>query len=111
MDAKFEELQDSFDILFLQITETNARMSAFRSMVLGVYQESLPSHIFQCIYTKYVDTLEEKLNKAIKEMEEYFVECDCSRNVRRSLLRQQMDIWDDLCAMKRDPDYIQPASA
>jgi hypothetical protein len=104
MKNDIEELKSVFDTVFLRQAELIAELNTLRSMVLGVYKETLPAETYQNLYTNFVDALEKSTDKAFLEIEDILFDSGAP------FLRHKFETFSAIQNLKRDGSYIQTSN-
>ena len=98
---EIEEIKTIVNQLFVQLTIVSAKNAVLESLVLdGIVKEKMPQNS-NCIYSNYVDELENLLNNRMDEVED----CLFETNDHAFLLRQKFEIMSMISSMRRDDRY------
>ena len=104
MKNDIEELKSVFDVLFLKQAELIAELNTVRSMIFGVYKETLPKETYRNLYTNFVNVLEENTDKIFSKIENALFDPGAH------FLRYKFEVFEATQSLKQDSSYIQTSN-
>jgi hypothetical protein len=106
MKKDIEELKSVFDVVLLKQAEFMAELNTLSSMVLGVYEKTLPKETYRNLYTNFVNMLEENINSAFSGIEQKNILFDNGS----FFLKHKFEVFEDIQNLKRNGSYIQTSN-
>ena len=104
MKKDIEDLKSVFDVVFLKQAELTAELNTLISIVLGVYEETLPKETYRNLYTNFVNALEKNTDKAFLKIENILFDAGAP------FLRHKFEVFEATQNLKRDSSYIQTSN-